>query len=215
MFQPLAADTPAHVEAAVIAALRLLSPARKLELARDMNRMADRLALAGIQRRKPAASAHELGYALALQRLTPEQRPYGAALLQGLALMPTPVDPLALALRVGAFLDAQAIPYLVVGSVAAVVHGEYRTTRDIDPLRWHSSSGRRWWTSPVSQAERCGWRAPKTRYWRSWSGTNWRRPTVSGATCRPFCGCRTMRSITPTSASGLRNWRSPTYWRMR
>jgi hypothetical protein len=46
--------------------------------------------------------------------------------------MPTPVDPLALALRVGASLDAHAIPYVIVGSVAAVVHGEYRTTRDID-----------------------------------------------------------------------------------
>lgn len=46
--------------------------------------------------------------------------------------MPTPVDPLALALRVGATLDAHAIPYVIVGSVAAVVHGEYRTTRDID-----------------------------------------------------------------------------------
>ncbi|NNJ10997.1 hypothetical protein EKD04_011705 [Chloroflexales bacterium ZM16-3] len=130
--QSLAADTPAHIEAEIIAALRALSPSRKLELARDMNRMADRLALAGIQRRRPAASPHELGYALALQRLTPEQRPHGAALLKGLPLMPTPVDPLALALRVGALLDAQAIRYLVVGSLAAVVHGEYRTTRDID-----------------------------------------------------------------------------------
>jgi hypothetical protein len=46
--------------------------------------------------------------------------------------MPTPVDPLVLALRVGATLDAHAIPYVIVGSVAAVVHGEYRTTCDID-----------------------------------------------------------------------------------
>ncbi|MEI7771748.1 MAG: DUF6036 family nucleotidyltransferase [Chloroflexales bacterium] len=132
MLQPLAADTPAHIEAKVITTLRSLLPAQKLELARDMNRMADRLALAGIQRRKPAASTPELGYTLALQRLTPEQRPYGAALLKGLSLMPTPVDPLALALRTGALLDTHSIPYLVVGSVAAVVHGEYRMTRDID-----------------------------------------------------------------------------------
>lgn len=132
MPQPLATDTPAHIEAEVIAALRALSPARKLALARDMNRMADRLALAGIQRRRPGASLHELGLALALQRLTPDQRPHGAALLKGLPLMTTPVDPLALALRVGATLDAQAIPYIIVGSVAAVVHGEYRMTRDLD-----------------------------------------------------------------------------------
>ncbi len=132
MSAPLATDTPAHIETAVIASLRLLTPAHKLELARDMNRMADRLALAGIQRRKPAASPPELGHTLALQRLTPEQRPYGAALLKGLSLMPTPVDPLALALRIGTLLDTHAIPYLVVGSVAAVVHGEYRMTRNID-----------------------------------------------------------------------------------
>lgn len=125
-------STPAHIEAEIIAALRALSPARKLQLARDMNRMADRLAIAGIQRRKPWAGPRELGYALALQRLTPEQRPHGATLLEGLALMPTPVDPLALALRLGATFDARGIPYLIVGSVAAVVHGEYRMTRDLD-----------------------------------------------------------------------------------
>lgn len=132
MNAPLAAGTPAPVEAAIVAALRALSAAEKLALARDMNRMADRLALAGISRRLPAAGPAELGRALALQRLPPEQRDRGAALLEGLSLMPTPVDPLALALRLGAGLDAQAIPYLIVGSVAAVVHGEYRTTRDLD-----------------------------------------------------------------------------------
>lgn len=132
MALPLAGDTPLHIEAEVLATLRTLTPARKLALARDMNRMADRLALAGIQRRRPEAGPQERGYLLALQRLTPEQYEHGAALLKGLSLMPTPVDPLALALRVGATLDAHAIPYVIVGSVAAVVHGEYRTTRDID-----------------------------------------------------------------------------------
>ncbi len=46
--------------------------------------------------------------------------------------MPEPVDPLALALRLGAMLDAQGVPYVIVDSVAAIVHGEYRTTRDLD-----------------------------------------------------------------------------------
>lgn len=132
MRSPLAANTPAHIEVEIIAALRALTPVRKLELARDLNRMADQLALAGIQRRRPGASPYECGYALVLQRLTPEQRAHGATRLEGRLIMPTPVDPLALALRLGVTLDAQAIPYVIVGSVAAVVHGEYRTTRDIN-----------------------------------------------------------------------------------
>jgi hypothetical protein len=132
MALPLADDTPLHIEAEIITLLRALSPVRKLELARAMNRMADRLALAGIQRRSPGASLHELGFRLALQRLTPDQREHGATLLRGVLLMPIPVAPLALALRIGSLLEAQTIPYIVVGSVAAVVHGEYRTTRDID-----------------------------------------------------------------------------------
>ncbi len=124
--------TSAQFEANIVAVLRSLSALRKLELARDMNRMADKLALAGLQRRKPGATPEEQGYALALQRLTPEQRNHGAMRLEGVPLMPTPVDPLALALRIGAILDAATIQYLVVGSVAAVVHGEYRMTRDLD-----------------------------------------------------------------------------------
>ncbi len=132
MRQPLAPATPAHIEAGIIAILRALSPARKLELARDTNRMADQLALAGLRRRCAAAGIDELGYALALQRLPPERRARAATVLKGQPLTPDPVDPLALALRLGAILDAQGIPYVIVGSVAAIVHGEYRSTRDLD-----------------------------------------------------------------------------------
>ncbi len=67
----------------IITILRSLAPGQKLALARDMNRMADRLTLAGIQRRKPDAAPHELGYALALQRLAPEHYAHGAAILSG------------------------------------------------------------------------------------------------------------------------------------
>jgi hypothetical protein len=62
MARPLAADTAARIEAEVLAALRALSAEQKLALARDMNRMVDRLALAGILRRRPAAGLQEQGY---------------------------------------------------------------------------------------------------------------------------------------------------------
>jgi hypothetical protein len=97
-----------------------------------MNRMADRLALAGLARRFPSASAEELAYRLAIQRLALEHQLHGRAVLEGVSLMSTPVDPLALALRVGDLLDRLEIPYVVGGAVAAIVHGEYRMTRDLD-----------------------------------------------------------------------------------
>lgn len=128
MFKP----TSSTVDAQILQTLRGLTPVRKLELAGGLNHMADQLALAGIQRRMPHASIAAQAYALVLQRLSPEQRAHGAALLEGKNFVSSPVDPLALAVRLGATLDQLAIPYVIVGSVAAVVHGEYRMTRDLD-----------------------------------------------------------------------------------
>jgi hypothetical protein len=128
MRQPLAPAAPVHIEAGIIALLRGLPPAQKLELARDTNRMADRLALAGLRRRCAGAGAQELGYALALQRVPPEQRARAAVLLKGQPLMPEPVDPLALALRLGAMLDAQGVPYVIVGSVPGICARVFRPT---------------------------------------------------------------------------------------
>lgn len=128
---PLAHPSP-DTEAQLMTVLRALPAWRKLELARDMNRMADRLALAGLARRFPGMAADELAYRLAIQRLAPEQQPRGRARLEGVRLMTHPVDPLALALRVGTLLDHLGISYLVAGAVAAIVHGEYRMTRDLD-----------------------------------------------------------------------------------
>jgi hypothetical protein len=41
-------------------------------------------------------------------------------------------DPLVLALRLARTFDALSIPYLIGGSVATSIHGELRTTQDID-----------------------------------------------------------------------------------
>lgn len=124
--------TSPDAEAQIIALLRSLPAWRKLELARDMNRMADRLALAGLARIFSNRSASDLARRLAIQRLAPEYQAHGRALLEGVTLMTSPVDPLALALRVGDLLDRLEIPYVIGGAVAAIVHGEYRLTRDLD-----------------------------------------------------------------------------------
>lgn len=134
MNQPLSPGTPAHIDAAIIATMRSLSPVRKLELVRAINCMTDLLALAGIQRRRPTASQRDQGYALALQRLKSDQREHGAALLHGLPLVPTPADPLASIVCLCAALEACNSSHVVVGSVASVIHGEYRTIRDIDVM---------------------------------------------------------------------------------
>jgi hypothetical protein len=46
----------------------------------------------------------------------------------------TPIDPFAFAARIGEILDSLGIPYLVGGSVASMVYGETRFTRDLDLL---------------------------------------------------------------------------------
>jgi hypothetical protein len=44
----------------------------------------------------------------------------------------TEADPFAFAVKIGALLDEMGIPYLVGGSVASMMYGEPRYTRDLD-----------------------------------------------------------------------------------
>lgn len=125
-------DLASSFTPALVGVLRSLTPWRKLELARDLNRMADVLALAGLRLRQPTVSDAMLAYSVAIQRLGPGQRQHGIACLEGMYLMATPIDPLVLAVRVGSLLDHLGITYVIGGSVAAVVHGEYRMTRALD-----------------------------------------------------------------------------------
>jgi hypothetical protein len=98
-----------------------------------MNRSADMLALAGLRRRKPDATPHALGVALALQRLgRGGDRALEALLLKETRVSDAPVDFLAVAVRAATVCVDLGIPYLIGGGVAATVHGEFRTTRDVD-----------------------------------------------------------------------------------
>jgi hypothetical protein len=109
------------------------TPAARLARAAAMNRAADMLALAGLRRRHPSATPHELGVALALQRIgRAHDSDLRARLTRDTTASDSPADFLAVALRAATVCTDLGIPYLIGGGVASTVHGEFRTTRDVD-----------------------------------------------------------------------------------
>lgn len=109
------------------------SPAARLARAAAMNRAADALALAGLRRRHPTASAHIIGVALALQRVgRVHDHALATRLTEETTVSDTPMDFLEVAARAAAICTDLTIPYLIGGGVASTVHGEFRTTRDVD-----------------------------------------------------------------------------------
>lgn len=109
------------------------SPAARLARAAAMNRAADALALAGLRRRHPTASAHTIGVALALQRIgRVNDSALAKRLTEETTVSDTPMDFLEVAARAAAVCTNLKIPYLIGGGVASTVHGEFRTTRDVD-----------------------------------------------------------------------------------
>ena len=110
-----------------------MPPLARLRQAAALNRAADALALAGLRRRFPAATPSELGVALAVQRIGSTATPQLRDLLaKETTVSDTPVDFLSVAARAAAACDTLGIPYLIGGGVASTVHGEFRTTRDVD-----------------------------------------------------------------------------------
>jgi hypothetical protein len=98
-----------------------------------MNRAADMLALAGLRRRHPSATPHALGVALALQRIgRTHDHDLATRLTKDTTVTDTPADFLSVAVRAATVCTELGIPYLIGGGVASTVHGEFRTTRDVD-----------------------------------------------------------------------------------
>src|SRR5262245_42592587 len=121
------------IEQGALTVIAGLTPAARLARAAAMNRTADMLALAGLRRRHPGATPHDLGVALALQRIgRAHDRDLRARLTQDTTVSDTPTDFLAVALRAATVCTDLGIPYLIGGGVASTVHGEFRTTRDVD-----------------------------------------------------------------------------------
>jgi hypothetical protein len=126
-------QTVSTVQHTAIAVIANLAPAARLARAAAMNRAADVLALAGLRRRRPSATPHALGVALALQRIgRAHDRELAARLTKDTTVSDTPADFLSVALRAATVCTDLGIPYLIGGGVASTVHGEFRTTRDVD-----------------------------------------------------------------------------------
>jgi hypothetical protein len=127
------APTVPSVQQSAIAIIANLTPSARLVRGAAMNRAADVLALAGLRQRIPTATAHALGVALALQRVgRTHDRELAARLTKETTVSDTPADFLAIALRAATVCTDLGIPYLIGGGVASTVHGEFRTTRDVD-----------------------------------------------------------------------------------
>jgi hypothetical protein len=128
--QPLARDTPRHIEQEIMALLRTLSFAEKGQRMTEMNAALDQFALAGI-RRYPRPDPPHLQ--LALRKIDVERHPSVRPLLEELSLTMS-ADPITIAVRVGSILDTLGISYYVGGSFASSFFGEFRATRDIDVI---------------------------------------------------------------------------------
>ncbi|HKE14320.1 MAG TPA: hypothetical protein VKB80_05635 [Kofleriaceae bacterium] len=68
-YRTQARDTSLEAERILIARYRSMSPAEKIVIVRDLSRMTQQLALAGLRRRYPDADDHELRMRLASARL--------------------------------------------------------------------------------------------------------------------------------------------------
>jgi len=112
--------------------LPTMLPAARLLHAAALNRAADLLAIAGIRRRM-VGNAHALGVQLALQRIghTGDQA-LAEWLREETSMSDTSADFLLVAARAATICTDLGIPYLIGGGIASTVHGEFRTTRDID-----------------------------------------------------------------------------------
>lgn len=132
--RPLAADTPLEFERMQFAALRAMSPAQRFALFDSFQQEMEELAEAGIRFRHPLADSKEVFLRRVATRLDPETMEtmtmrYGRDPGQG-AMNDIKVSRVVADLT--AALDAANIEFFVAGSISSIMHGEFRTTHDVD-----------------------------------------------------------------------------------
>ncbi len=129
----LARDTKPAAEAVEMAILARMPVWRKVELATRLNHSADQLACVGIRRRHPEATLQEVQQRLIAIKLGAHLSEQVLHAVCNYSQRSSIVDDsLSVTLAVTQVLDALSIPYFIGGSLASIVYGEYRTTRDTD-----------------------------------------------------------------------------------
>ncbi len=133
-YRPQAEDTNAEIDRRLMAAYRSMTPIQKAERIAEDSLAVQRLALAGVTLRHPAAGAHERLLALAAVRLGDDMvhRAYARFIANPKDCAVATTDPIALALQLAAVFDELGIRCVVGGSVASSVFGEPRSTEDVD-----------------------------------------------------------------------------------
>jgi hypothetical protein len=126
--QPMAADTPLHVEAEIMALLRTMTPAQKGLRITELCAALDELGMFGIRLRPRPMNEY---VQLALRRIPEPQQARALPLLMELS-MTSPADPVAIAVHVGQVLEQAGVRSYVGGSFASSIFGDFRLTRDID-----------------------------------------------------------------------------------
>ncbi len=147
-YRSQAADTNVDADIYLFARLRQLALKQRIEIAIAHNRGVRKLCLAGIKSRHRGASLKEIrlqfARAVLSEKFPPGFQPQGGESVAGTETDPGKLknsesdetmwiqDSISLAGELHQILESVNIPYYVSGGVASSIHGEPRSTRDLD-----------------------------------------------------------------------------------
>ena len=129
-YQPQAPDTNIDADIYLFARLRQLSLKQRVEMAASHDRGIKKLCLAGIKSRNRGVPLEEIrlhfARAVLAEKFLPGFQPKGGDETMWIQ------DSITLAGELHQILESVNIPYYVSGGVASSIHGEPRSTRDLD-----------------------------------------------------------------------------------
>lgn len=129
-YRPQASDNSIEADIYLFDKLRQLSLKQRLEQAATLDRTVKKLSLIGIKLRLKKAAIAEIREhfcrAVLAEKFYSDFQPIGTDEMMWIQ------DSIALAQQLHALLESINIPYYVGGGVASSIHGEARSTRDLD-----------------------------------------------------------------------------------